>query len=87
MFVFTGIAKSKKQRRAAAKKQQRQSALEAERSRQRVPLYEQSIDLAAGDGTVRGAMVAGQVRDELTRAMRQKRKADIKESNFLKTMR
>jgi large subunit ribosomal protein L54 len=51
-----------------------------------VPLYEQSIDLPAGDGTVEGAMDAERAREELTKAMRVKRRAAIKEQNFLKTM-
>ena len=53
----------------------------------KVPIYEQSIDLPAGDGTLRGAMQAGESRQELTKAMRDKRRAKIKEDNFLKAMR
>jgi large subunit ribosomal protein L54 len=52
----------------------------------KVPVYEQSIDMPAGDGTVEGAMSAEAARGELTKAMRQKRRATIKETNFLKTM-
>lgn len=52
----------------------------------KVPLYEQSIDMPAGDGTVDGAIEAEQARHKLTKAMRDKRRATIKEVNFLKTM-
>lgn len=53
----------------------------------KVPLYEQSVDLPAGDGTIQGAVEAGESRQELTKAMREKRRAKIKEDNFLKAMR
>ncbi|KAK5004016.1 hypothetical protein LTR28_009460, partial [Elasticomyces elasticus] len=53
----------------------------------KIPLYEQSVDLPAGDGSVIGAMQAGKVRAELTRAMRDKRRSVIKEDNFLRAMR
>ena len=52
----------------------------------KVPLYEQTIDLPAGDGTLSGAVQASEARDELTKAMRNKRRASIKEANFLKAM-
>jgi len=52
----------------------------------KVPLYEQTIDLPAGDGTLAGAVQASEARDELTKAMRNKRRASIKEANFLKAM-
>ena len=52
----------------------------------KVPLYEQTIDLPAGDGTLEGAVQAAEARDELTKAMRNKRRAAIKEANFLKAM-
>lgn len=52
----------------------------------KVPIYEQTIDLPAGDGTLAGAIVAQQAREELTKAMRGKRRAAIKENNFLKAM-
>ena len=41
-----------------------------------VPIYEQSIDLPPESGA----------RNELTKAMREKRRKDIKEKNFLKSM-
>ena len=53
----------------------------------KVPIYEQTIDLPAGDGTLQGAVKAASARDELTQALRDKRRAGIKEANFLKTMR
>ena len=51
-----------------------------------MPLYEQSIDLPSGDGTLEGAIEAEEARAELTKAMRGNRRAKIKEGNFLKTM-
>jgi|TARA_R110002003_G_scaffold126_48_gene11835 large subunit ribosomal protein L54 len=52
----------------------------------KVPIYEQTIDLPAGDGSLPGAVKAAEARDELTKAMRDKRRATIKEANFLKAM-
>lgn len=52
----------------------------------KVPIYEQTVDLPAGDGTAEGAMQAANAREELTKAMRTKRRATIKEANFLKAM-
>jgi large subunit ribosomal protein L54 len=52
----------------------------------KVPLYEQSIDLPGGDGTLGGNKSAGEAREELTQAMRKHRRAKIKEGNFLKAM-
>ena len=52
----------------------------------KIPLYEQSIDLPAGDGTLHGAIEAGGARQELTKAMRENRRAKIKEANFLKAL-
>jgi large subunit ribosomal protein L54 len=52
----------------------------------KVPIYEQTVDLPAGDGSLAGAVEAANARDELTKAMRNKRKAIIKEANFLKAM-
>jgi large subunit ribosomal protein L54 len=51
-----------------------------------VHITEQTIDLPRGDGTIQGAVQAGEAREELTKALRQKRRANIKESNFLKAM-
>ena len=83
------FAKSKKQRQRAAKAMRK-----AEKFRQahpelmepKVPLYEQSVDLPAGDGSVEGARTAERARDELTKSLRAKRRAKIKEDNFLRTM-
>jgi large subunit ribosomal protein L54 len=52
----------------------------------KVPIYEQTIDLPAGDGSLQGAVQAADAREELTKAMRNKRRATIKEANFLKAM-
>jgi large subunit ribosomal protein L54 len=52
----------------------------------KIPIYEQTIDLPAGDGTVAGAVEAAGAREELTKAMRNNRRAQIKEKNFLKAM-
>ena len=52
----------------------------------KVPIYEQSIDLPAGDGTVQGAVDAVKAREDLRKAMRVKRRTTIKEGNFLKSM-
>jgi len=53
----------------------------------RVPIYEQSIDLPSGDGTAQGAIEAAKARNDLTKAMRERRRSAIKENNFLRTMR
>ncbi|KAK8162899.1 mitochondrial ribosomal protein L37-domain-containing protein [Phyllosticta citrichinensis] len=79
-------SKSKKQRRAAAKALRKQALLNPESLAPKVPLYEQTIDLPAGDGSVEGNLEAEKARHELTKAMRQKRRAAIKEANFLRTM-
>ena len=52
----------------------------------KIPMYEQSVDLPAGDGTAKGNLGAGEARQELTASMRQQRRAKIKEGNFLKAM-
>lgn len=52
----------------------------------KVPVYEQSIDLPAGDGSVASNLEADQAREDLTKAMRTKRRKQIKEANFLKAM-
>jgi large subunit ribosomal protein L54 len=53
----------------------------------KIPIYEQTIDLPAGDGSLETAVAAGAAREDLRKAMRVKRRADIKERNFLKAMR
>jgi large subunit ribosomal protein L54 len=52
----------------------------------KVPIYEQTVDLPRGDGSLKGAVEAAEAREELTKAMRDKRRAGIKEKNFLKAM-
>ena len=53
-----------------------------------MPLYEQTIDLpATRDGSVQSAVEAATARSELNKAMRDRRRAVIKEANFLKAMR
>ena len=81
------LAKSKKQRRIAAKRLRKEQLANPELLVPKVPIYEQTIDLPAGDGTLQGAVKAASARDELTQALRDKRRAGIKEANFLKTMR
>ncbi|KAK3675627.1 hypothetical protein LTR78_004711 [Recurvomyces mirabilis] len=80
------FAKSKKQRQRAAKALRKQQALHPESLVPKVPLYEQSIDLPAGDGTVEGAMQAGEARGGLNQSMRGMRRKKIKEDNFLRGM-
>ncbi|KAK4560881.1 hypothetical protein LTR86_005461 [Recurvomyces mirabilis] len=80
------FAKSKKQRQRAAKALRKQQALHPESLVPKIPLYEQSIDLPAGDGTVEGAMQAGEARGELNQSMRGMRRKKIKEDNFLRGM-
>lgn len=53
----------------------------------KIPLEHQTIDLPAGDGSKEGALEAGEARQELTVAMRSRRRHGIKEGNFLKGMR
>lgn len=81
------VAKSKKQRRLAAKALRKQQLLDPESMAPKVPLYEQSVDLPKGDGTVASNSKAGEARQELTKAMRENRRSKIKEANFLKEMR
>ncbi|KAF2270621.1 hypothetical protein CC78DRAFT_528376 [Lojkania enalia] len=80
------FSKSKKQRRAAAKRLRKEQLANPDLLVPKVPLYEQTIDLPAGDGTLQGAVKAAEARDELTKALRNKRRAKIKEANFLKAM-
>jgi large subunit ribosomal protein L54 len=75
-----------KSKRAAAKKALKNKAAHDDVF-EKVPLYEQTIDLPSGDGTEESALEAARARQELTRAMREKRRATIKEANFLRTMR
>lgn len=81
-------AKSKKQRRVAAKRLRKLAALHPEGLAPKIPLEQQSIDLPRNEeGTVEGALAAGEARDEITRRLRMKRRGEIKTSNYLKGMR
>ena len=86
MCTNTCLAKSKKQRRLAAKRLRKEQLANPELLVPKVPIYEQTIDLPAGDGTLEGAVKAASAREDLTKAMRNKRRATIKEANFLKAM-
>jgi large subunit ribosomal protein L54 len=53
----------------------------------KIPIMAQSIDLPANEeGSVRGALEAEGKREEVRKAMRQQRRKDIKERNFLGSM-
>ncbi|OCL02350.1 hypothetical protein AOQ84DRAFT_327569 [Glonium stellatum] len=80
------FSKSKKQRRLAAKRLRKQALINPEILTPKVPIYEQSIDLPSGDGTVQGAVNAVKAREDLRKAMRVRRRSTIKEGNFLKSM-
>ncbi|KAF2750628.1 hypothetical protein M011DRAFT_436948 [Sporormia fimetaria CBS 119925] len=80
------FSKSKKQRRLAAKRLRAAQLANPELLVPKIPIYEQTVDLPAGDGSVEGAVKAADARGELTKAMREKRRANIKEANFLKAM-
>jgi large subunit ribosomal protein L54 len=84
--LIRDAAKSKKQRRLAAKRLRKEQAMNPELLTPKVPIYEQTIDLPSGDGSLAGAVEAAGARGELTKAMRDKRRASIKEANFLKAM-
>ncbi|GAM90951.1 hypothetical protein ANO11243_089980 [Dothideomycetidae sp. 11243] len=83
-------AKSAKQRRKAAKALRKREAMMAGRSMEPpVPIEEQSVDLpygktGKGGDPVAARIEAGETRTEITRALRKKRRASIKETNFLK---
>ncbi|ORY04023.1 mitochondrial ribosomal protein L37-domain-containing protein [Clohesyomyces aquaticus] len=81
------FSKSKKQRRVAAKRLRREQLLNPGLLEPKIPIYEQTIDLPTGDGSVQGALEAASARKELNKAMRVKRRGTIKEANFLKAMR
>ncbi|KAF1832956.1 hypothetical protein BDW02DRAFT_404048 [Decorospora gaudefroyi] len=81
------FSKSKKQRRLAAKRLRKEQAMNPEMLVPKIPIYEQTIDLpSASDGSLGAAVSAARAREELTKAMRDKRRAGIKEANFLKAM-
>lgn len=86
------FSKSKKSRRLAAKRQRKleeQMLLSGntEALAPKIPITAQSIDLPVNEeGSVRGALEAEGKREEVRRAMRQQRRKDIKERNFLGSM-
>ncbi|KAI5369577.1 Putative ribosomal protein L37 [Septoria linicola] len=80
------FSKSKKQRRIAAKALRKQQLLNPDSLAPKIPLYEQTIDLPGGDGTLQGNKQAYRAQDDLTKAMREKRRSKIKEDNFLREM-
>lgn len=91
------FAKSKKQRRIALKAA-RKAALDPASRTVKIPYDHQTIDLPvaeAQDGRVelngaggeRGWEKAQRAREELTQAMRARRRKAIKETNFLSSMR
>ena len=79
-------AKSKKQRRLAAKRLRKQALLNPDALAPKIPIYEQTVDLPGGDGSVKGNVEAEKAREALTRALRAKRRSQIKEANFLQSM-
>ncbi|TLD26263.1 mitochondrial ribosomal protein subunit L37 [Venturia nashicola] len=83
--LATDLYSKSKAKRTAAKKALKAGKLDLAAT-QKIPIYEQSLDLPTGDGTPEGAIEAAKARKELTKAMREKRRSSIKESNFLKTM-
>lgn len=85
-------AKSKKVRRKAAKAQRKLEAKllasgDLSALQPKIPITKQSIDLPSNEqGTLAGALEAGEKRGELRDAMRAERRKKIKEGNFLKGM-
>lgn len=84
--VDADLFSKSKNKRAKAKRAMKNRAAQEEVF-EKVPLYEQTIDLPSGDGTEAGALEAVRARQDLTKAMREKRRSTIKEANFLRTMR
>ncbi|KAI9781923.1 MAG: hypothetical protein M1816_002146 [Peltula sp. TS41687] len=81
-------SKSKKERQQAARRLRKVAESNPEQLAPTVPLIEQTIDLPSNsEHSMEGAMEALGARQELTRALRAKRRAGIKEKNFLKGMR
>ncbi|MCJ1462908.1 hypothetical protein MMC07_001512 [Pseudocyphellaria aurata] len=91
------FSKSKKQRRIAAKAA-RKAALDPASRIPKVPYDRQTIDLPVAvsqDGRVRGDMAEGprgweeaqRAREDLTQAMRYRRRKEIKDSNYLKSIK
>ncbi|SPO00958.1 related to mitochondrial ribosomal protein L37p [Cephalotrichum gorgonifer] len=86
------FSKSKKQRRLVAKRQRLLEAKilasgDVEALAPKVPLQHQSVNLPdGGSGSLPEVLEAAQKREELKKAMRRERKAQIKEANYLKSM-
>lgn len=95
LLISAPIAKSAKKRRIAARIARRSASTSTAESRAPpVPLHEQSIDLPSAPQNRFGRNVdvqagekAREAREELTASMRQKRRKNIREANFLKGMR
>lgn len=82
------FGKSKKQRREAAKKARKDALLHPESLMPQLPIHHQSIDLPSNqEKTVEGARLAMETRDSITKELRKQRRKDIKEDNYLRTMR
>ncbi|KAK4181683.1 mitochondrial ribosomal protein L37-domain-containing protein [Triangularia setosa] len=85
-------SKSKKQRRLAAKRQRQLEAKlmasgDLEALAPKIPLQKQTINLPGAEtGELKDVVQAADKRQELRKAMRKERRANIKESNYLKTM-
>ncbi|KAF1986113.1 hypothetical protein K402DRAFT_355961 [Aulographum hederae CBS 113979] len=89
-------SKSAKQRRKAEKRLRKAAMLNPTALAPQIPIYEQSVDLpfgagngngnGNGKGSLEATLEAGKTREELRKAMRTRRRAAIKEANFLKTM-
>ncbi|KAI9719550.1 MAG: hypothetical protein M1828_006179 [Chrysothrix sp. TS-e1954] len=80
-------SKSEKSRRKANKRMRESAKRHEGMGEEKVPMYAQSVDLPAGEGSEEAVLAAQEARMELTKSLRQKRRSEIKESNFLKAMR
>jgi len=80
------VALTKKQAKKAAKKQAKLEKLKGP-PEVRIPIEEQTIDLPVVGETEESLEEASAAIRELNKAMRAKRRAAIKEDNFLRTMK
>ncbi|MCJ1474264.1 hypothetical protein MMC13_002922 [Lambiella insularis] len=85
--IGDSYSKSKKERRKAARSALKAAKANPDSLTPKVPIEHQSIDLPAGDGTIRGALDAARAREDVRDALRRGRRKKIKEGNFLKAMR
>ncbi|KAI9654914.1 MAG: hypothetical protein M1829_000729 [Trizodia sp. TS-e1964] len=86
--VYLLEAKSKKQRQAAAKQLRKAELANPASFEPKIPIEEQTVDLLFDEqGSTQATLAAQALRGDLTKAMRKKRRASIKEANFLKGMR